>query len=553
MAENAFLRARAFTLVALVVSAWSDIINDPNLVMNYANLTLHALENDPDDLVKATCIRIVKDYLSCVQPDQRAQLQPRIVNGIAIFLQTQDFDSDMDDYTDLVDAVVLTVRDTIMANPEASLDHNALDVLLTLVKLGGAKDSSSTIPIDEAFESAAEAMAKLGVDHYTRLCDKILPSITAAMDLQEPNSAESSSLTDVSISVMKILAESATDPLPSTFIPAAFPRLYRLFFIDTDFFQRQIATEAISHMVANNKDAVFNWYDPHQGKNGLQLCFDIVAHLLSPGIDDADAAEVGGLAVTIIEQAGSAVLGNALNELLHHVVNRLATAEKHDLIQSLSMVFARLALIDTAAIVNFLAEYTLGGLSALSIVLKKWLENAGHFVGFDTIRQNAMALVAMYKLNDSRVEAVVVDGDLIPDTDSRIKTRSMAKKQPIRYTQIPATLKIVKLLVAELLPQGDPNNAFATQPHTPLKSPPFGATRRGSTDDEWEDDEDDEIFGKQADDQTQMFLVEFVSSEGSDVRFQHVFGQLTEEEQNRAKLAVRQRFEAQAHGSVGMA
>lgn len=241
-----FLRARSITAATSVLSSWGRMLNDTQVVIEYANATLSALEHDPEDLVKATCIRIIREYLGLVTAEQSSQLQAQIVNAINAFLDTQDFSADMDDYTDLIDAVLGTLRDTIMTRPETSLDHNALDVLLTLVKHGGAKDSNSAIQIDEAFESAAEAMARLRGDNYTRLCQKILPTVMTVMDLENPDHQQLSSLTDVSISILRILAEKAEEPLPNGFVDSALPRLYHLIQSDgTDFYQRQLATSTL--------------------------------------------------------------------------------------------------------------------------------------------------------------------------------------------------------------------------------------------------------------------------------------------------------------------
>jgi len=85
-------------------------------------------------------------------------------------------------------------------------------------------------------------------------------------------------------------------------------------------------------------------------------------------------------------------------------------------------------------------------------VLVKWLENVVHFAGFDEVRQNVVALSKLFSLQDPRIKAVSVKGDLIVDANSsgRIKTRSQAKLNPDRWTTVPADLKILKIMVDEL-------------------------------------------------------------------------------------------------------
>ena len=113
----------------------------------------------------------------------------------------------------------------------------------------------------------------------------------------------------------------------------------------------------------------------------------------------------------------------------------------------------------------------------------------------------------------------------------------MAKAAPIRYTIVPANLKIVKVLVNELLPYGDPAKALKQQP---LMSPTGLITKKSAgSEDSWESDEEDGSgFNKGTDDKTQELLVEFFKQEGADPRFQELFAGLTDEERKRCLDAV---------------
>lgn len=515
---------------------------DYQTMLNYAHTSLQAIENDQSDVVKTACIRIMRDYLTTLPAEVGSQLQGSVVEAISKFLDTQKFE-DMDDNVDLVDVVLQTLRDTILTNPDTCLDHNALDVLLTMVKYGAARDHNSGILINEAFESAALAMAQKGPEAYARLCQKVLPSLMAAFDVEDPSTAQKSELTDVAADTLRVLAESAKHPLPDGFVTAAMPRLCRLIFSDVDFYVRQSATLTIKHMLDNDKDQVFNWRDPALGKTGLEMCFLVIGHLLGPEIDDASAAEVGELAVSIVEKADRAVLGTSMQELLQITAVRLQTAEHPGLIQSLVMVFAHLSINSAHDIVEFLANFQVGGGSALETVLRKWLENSNAFVGFEVIKQSVMSIVALYRLHDPRIEAVTVNGDLIPDTSSRIKTRSMAKSQPIRYTIVHAPLKMIKVLVSELMDPGLLQQARQNQPPPSATLKPSGLGRRDDSDDEWESDDEDVTlghFGRATDDATQNFLIDFFKAEGADPRFQALYEGLTPEEKSRLMTTVEQ-------------
>ena len=51
---------------------------------------------------------------------------------------------------------------------------------------------------------------------------------------------------------------------------------------------------------------------------------------------------------------------------------------------------------------------------------------------------------------DERLGQVQLKGDLMPTTDGRIVTRSRSKSHPVQYTVVPAPIKIMKLLLADL-------------------------------------------------------------------------------------------------------
>ena len=527
--------------MASILVAWlggQETPDKTSIILGFANRSLKAMDSDKSDIVKTACIRIMKDYLTTLPSPQSTELQPQVVNSIAKFLSTQDLE-DMDENIDLIDVVLQTLRDTIMANPLTCLETNALDVLIEMVKYGAARDDSSSILIDEAFECVAESMAKQGAEAYARLCTRVMPSLMAAFDVEDPATKEKTALSDVSASILKTLAENAREPLPPGFVTAAMPRLSRIIFSESDFYIKQLATLAIRHMLTNDKNQVFNWVDPQFGKNGLEMCFMIIGHLLGPTVDESSATEVGELAVSVVDQAGTAVLGNSMQELLRVIAERLHTAEHLSLIQSLTSVFARLSLISATEVIDFLAALPIASRNGLSVVMTKWLENSTGYVGFEAIRQNTEALVGIYRTHDPRIASIECNGDLIPDTSSRIKTRSMARNQPIRFTRVTAPLKLLKVLVAELLPYGDPNNAFSK----PIKSPGFSiGARTAGSDDSWESDDEGEagslLNSKPSDDATQKFLVEFFQAEGADPRLQALYAQLTEEEKKRCVDAV---------------
>lgn len=180
------------------------------------------------------------------------------------------------------------------------------------------------------------------------------------------------------------------------------------------------------------------------------------------------------------------------------------------------------------------------------------------------IHDSVIALSKLYDLKDHRLAEIQVKGELIPNTDGRIMTRSRARTStsfkfcpelaqltdqidPDRWTIIPATLKILKVLIVELQSAaGAPLDANAAAE----------LADEASDDGSWEDEpnpfvdlgsgftkeqlmayaaDDGPSTGRQRDDETQEFLVEFFKRAATTPGFAEEFGQLTADEQQRLR------------------
>ena len=230
---------------------------------------------------------------------------------------------------------------------------------------------------------------------------------------------------------------------------------------------------------------LFAWRDLETGKEGLEIVLLIIDRLLGPEVDDSSAAEVGGLAVELVEKAGAERLGPYLMQLLQVVAIRLSTAERANFIQNLVLVFARLSLTNAKEVLDFLAQVQVEGANGgtgLEVVLRKWLENSVNFSGYDAIRQNVIALTNIHQLHDERLSNIQTKGDLIVQNSSRIKTRSQSKREPDQFSIIPVPLKLIKVLIQELVNSSPTTPGFHKRNHS---------LQGGISDDE-EDDWEDE-------------------------------------------------------------
>lgn len=118
---------------------------------------------------------------------------------------------------------------------------------------------------------------------------------------------------------------------------------------------------------------------------------------------------------------------------------------------------------------------------------------------------------------------------------------------PDQFTTVPATLKIIKVLIEELQAAGGAGPQLTQDEIERLEE-------AGSDDGEWEDDPDAVDLGsssvkaelmafaeekpyaqRQRDDETQAYLIEFFRGQAGKQGFQEVFGALTGEEQEKLR------------------
>ncbi|KAI4193954.1 MAG: hypothetical protein LQ348_002748 [Seirophora lacunosa] len=539
--DDEFLRARGYISAARLTTISSAGLLD--IVPEYAQQTLSIIDQDASDVVKVSCIRSLQEYLKTLPSSRAREFQVQTVAAISNFLSSQDL-SELKDSEDLLDTLVETLRDAIMADPSLCLEHPALDVLFTMASYG-ASSFQTTMLVNEAFESITSSMAAKGPEAYSQLCAKVLPTLTGALDVGDMTSENT--LSDMAVSLLSSLAEHGLKPLPQNFVATVMPKLYRLLFSSNDFSLNQSATVTIRHLLSRDPDQVFSWQDPATGKGGLEIVLLIIDRLLGPDVDDASAAEVGGLAVELVEKAGADRLGPYLMQLLRIVAVRLSTAEHASFIQNLVLVFARLALTNAKEVLDFLAQVHIeggAGGTGLEVVLRKWLEHSVHFSGYDAIRQNIIALTNIYKLHDDRLANIRVQGDLMADNSSRIKTRSQSKRTPDRYSIIPVPLKLTKVLISEL-----------SNPLTPSTPGLMQNKLSGDSDDEdgeWEDEpnlvdlgnpkttadlmayaDEAKWNGHQMDDDTQSYLIDFFKHASTEPDFQNLYHGLTDEEREK--------------------
>ncbi|KAI1615101.1 armadillo-type protein [Exophiala viscosa] len=445
--SKAFMRAAAH----LTLATFFKVVGDDYFSAGAASFTnaINASVTDPSEVVKVACLSAIPNYLEALPSNVTQPMQGAIFHAIEEFISSHDLKDELEDADDVKAALIQTLRDGIMLDTTNITETNAIDLFFTLASDGAANFQLFSL-LTESFEGIVSSVASHGQENYVRLCSKTIPALTGAFDIA--SMTQMSELTNLAAELVSALAEFGAEPLPEGFVPAVMPKLQRVLMEASDAELVRPATLAVEHMLSKGSSQFLTWSDS-QGKSAIEVLLTIINRLLnSPDVDENAGQEVGGLASTLVNKFGADKLGPYLMDLLRAVAVRLATADTIQFIQSLCMVFVGLTLAAPKEVLDFLAEVNVNGVNGLNVVLTKWLENSVHFAGFDEVRQNVVALSKVFSLQDPRVKAVGVKGDLIIDANpsGRIKTRSMAKLMPDRWTNVPADLKILKIMVDEL-------------------------------------------------------------------------------------------------------
>ena len=505
--ENNFLRARAYLVEGIMAKAATEEFHPTALAC--LSGAVQAMSADEADLVQVASIRALQDFLQGLPHATTKQIQGSIISGISNYIASHDL-RELTESDDLKITLVETLRDVMMVDVSCSLEGPAIDLLFTLAS-NGASNFQISMLVTETFESIVGAVTALGHEPYTRLCEKTIPSLSGAFDVA--NMTQESALTNLAAELVAALVEYGSEPLPDGFVAAVMPKLTRVLLEGTDAELIRPATLAVQHMLAKGSTQFLTWTDS-SGKGAVEITLTIINRLLnSKDVDDNAAAEVGGLASVLVQQAGSERLGPYLLHLLQAVALRLASAEKAHFVQSLIMVFAGLCTTAPKEVIDFLSQLNINAENGLDSVLTKWLENSINFAGYFEIRQNIMALSKLYSLDDPRVQQVGVKGDIIVKQTDTIKTRSQARLHPDKWTIIPANLKILKILVEEL-------SSAATNPYTAdPTADAAGLDSEGSDDgDDWEDESPTLDLGLGSTKQTLMSLGDAANDSPTDTR-----------------------------------
>ncbi|KAK6455890.1 armadillo-type protein [Scheffersomyces xylosifermentans] len=334
---------------------------------------------------------------------------------------------------------------------------NVIDIIFRIT----FKDPANIQLIVNSTESLSSLLNNITIQDYVVSCEKSLPFIFNIMNAEiSKGTVEYNPELYLSLELLSIIIGSVPESevgLPSQIFSYAFPALKKLILLTGDNQILQSAGEVFNNLLKRASKLFLDYADPESKESGVDSLLTIIYKFLSPELSDSAANNCGTIILSFITQFQSYLSSDFMSQILEATVKRLLIASEAVTIENLIMVFCQLVLNSPAEMINFLDgnihlpdPKTGVQKSGLELILPIWFESFEVTRGYEKIKQNALALGKIFSLGDERIENMIVNGDIIPYQGDLIITRSMAKAMPDQFTQVPASLKILKLLVGEL-------------------------------------------------------------------------------------------------------
>ncbi|XP_074593003.1 importin 9 [Brevipalpus obovatus] len=294
------------------------------------------------------------------------------------------------------------------------------------------------------------------------LQQRLIPTLVSILNPNQLNLTVQI-LQPVAMDILTTIVRNSSTPLGDSLINQCFPAAARCILSTTDDNSTmQNGGECIRAFVSRAVEQVSAFRDPDSGKDGMSIVMQVCLHLLDPRVNESCAAFVGKLIfITIIK--GSSYLGNDNTHLLlRSVLSKLQTSEQLFVIQSLIMVFAHLINHHLPTVLDFLSSLPgpMGSQSALEFVLNQWLTRQHLFYG---AYESKVSIIALCKLLENslvnsdqdhrlNLNLILVPGDPVNTNEDSpgMKTRSKTAGKEEKWTMIPCSVKILKLLLNEI-------------------------------------------------------------------------------------------------------
>ncbi|RLV92810.1 Importin subunit beta-5 [Spathaspora sp. JA1] len=453
--EQPLVTSRSFILLPKFFEKFIDIPKSTKskTFSDMVEFTVGLKEFEGCDFIKIACLVTITYYKHVIEFNQDLTRGQEIQSAIFTIVSSLIEDSEDDGLPSLLEAIT----EAISIDPQQATSVQIIGnvSVIDLIFKITFKDPANVQLIVDTSDCLTSLLKNITIDNYLQTCEKSLPIIFEIMKQEiDRNNVEYSPELYLALELLSIIIESVPEQqqqqkqeLPSSIFYYAFPILRKVLSLSQDNQILQSGGEVFNNIIQKASTLFLEYQDPETNQSGIDCMMEIVYKFLSPDLSDSAANNCGSIVYSLINQFQSYLSSDLLTQILKATVLRLSYAKESITIENLIMVFCKLIINSPQEMVDFLSNnisLTIDGLSksGLEIILPIWFESYEVTRGFEPIKQNSLALGKIFSLGDSRVENIVVNGEIIPYEGDLIITRSMAKSMPDKYTQIPAYLLI---------------------------------------------------------------------------------------------------------------
>ncbi|KAI9293506.1 ARM repeat-containing protein [Neoconidiobolus thromboides FSU 785] len=444
---------------AFVFASQYGSILPQDLALQCLNHSINMMKNATSILVNISGLKAVSNFCST--------LSKNLLIPIAhdLFESTCSISSKCKG--EILNLLLETWSSIIKISPEITVKYSQFFIPKLLETwIHSTEDTYTALLVREVIKELAG-----NTEVYPLLVSSIVPPLVKILSDPSANTQILSCVVDTFSS----LIEGGPSPLPQGFVAnLLLPVLSCIGKKDQDL--ELCVQEFLKNLIIMDLNQIISW--EHNGQNGLTYIINYVSTLLNNALPEDEGAIMycGTLILTLLLKNTEATIPY-LKNLLTPLVARLITTKSQMLRQDFIMVIAQLCRTHLDVILDFLFEETSPNHCPKVQALTIWLENHDSFSGYFQIKLSAYALAQIFVKNDPRLDTLKCKWKLIDINPGKIITRSQTRATGEHYTMLPASAKILTLLIADYR-----NDAYTTEAN-PLYT---------QEESEWQDvDEDD--------------------------------------------------------------
>ncbi|CAD6905080.1 unnamed protein product [Tilletia controversa] len=458
-----FLRGRAFVFSSQYAS-----VLPANIATQFLEEAVRTIESEPSaggadgnagEIVTVSAIRCIKNFHRHLASEIVRPYASRIISRLGPLLSSAQEDI----LVLLLETVQAVVAESSQGGQQAAIvpaeTYAAIVQVALNVWAGNARDPvlGSVVAdlVNTMAGSKAPGVAQAVVSHT-------LPHLASSMTATPESDEESAPLRQSAVELTDAVLDGADAGVLAEVgaVGVVLPHLLQVLGRTEDRDILQYGFKCLTLLVRKVPDQVLGWTDPSASVPAISAILTVVARALSPDQAESGGLEVGDLLIALLRKAGNAVLP-ALPELLQALVRRVVDAQTASFSQSLILPFAYLMQEQAPVVLDLLesttVEVTVANstgaerrqISGLEALATKWVEDCETFRGFWAQRISTLALARLLESRRPVLDSVLVKGDQLADDSNIIRTRSRSKTMPHKFTQIPISAKLLKILVTE--------------------------------------------------------------------------------------------------------